>query len=127
MARSKRRDNIENNPEYNPHRTVDLFALTTDGYIVAQDILCQQEYIREQQCPNCGNALVVIANINRSFQGLNEVVVVCRGCSTKYSFIFDISNEVYQAWWAERMGDLYVRAYDGEPRIADPAQRYFSD
>lgn len=115
---------VEIDSGVNPHRTLDLFALTTDGYIIAQDIACQNEYVAEQFCPECHSSLAVIANINRSFQGLTEVVCVCQGCGHKYSFIFDISNDVYQAWWAERMGDLYVRTFDGPGRRADPEQRY---
>jgi hypothetical protein len=109
----------------NPNRTVDLFALTPDGYVIAQDIACQNEYVALQQCDNCGGSLAVIAQINRSFQGLTESVCFCQGCGKKYSFIFDISNDVYQGWWAERMGELYVRTFDGPGRVADPEQRYF--
>ena len=108
----------------NPNRTLDLFAVTTDGYIIAEDIACLNEYVAEQYCTECNSSLAVIAQINRSFQGLTEVVSFCQGCGQKYSFIFDISNEVYQTWWAERMGDLYVRTFDGTGRMADPNQRY---
>ncbi len=108
----------------NPNRTLDLFALTTDGYIIAEDIACLNEYVAEQPCSACGSPLAVIAQINRSFQGLTEVVSFCPSCGKKYSFIFDISNDVYQAWWAERMGELYVRTFDGPGRVADPGQRY---
>ena len=110
---------------YNPKRTIDLFAITTDGYIVAQDINCQYEYIDLQRCPETGQPLIVIAQINRAFQGLNELVAYSPAASKQYSFIFDISNEVYQNWWAEQMGDQYQQLYDGPPRRADPAQRYF--
>jgi hypothetical protein len=108
----------------NPHRTLNLFALTTDGYIIAEDIACLNEYIAEQACSVCNSTLAVIAQINRAFQGLTEVVSFCPSCGKKYSFIFDISNDVYQAWWADRMGDLYVRTFDGPGRVADPEQRY---
>ena len=113
---------------YNPNRTIDLFALTTDGYIIAQDVACQHEYIAEQSCPNCNtqNRMIPVASINRSFQGLSELVVVCRQCGQRSSFIFDISNDIFQSWLAERMGDLYSPAYEGTPRTADPNQRYFS-
>lgn len=112
---------------YNPQRTLDLFALTTDGYIIAQDIVCQHEFIDAQPCPNCNRhgALVAIASINRSFQGLNEVVTLCRRCAYRQSFIFDISNDVYQGWLADRMGDLYMRPFDGPARHVDPATRCF--
>jgi hypothetical protein len=100
----------------NPHRTADLFALTEEGYVIAQDISSQYEYIAEQQCPICHAGLTPIAQINRAFQGLNEIVTVCGICHEKYAFIFDISNDVYQAWWAERMGEMYFRTYDGPPR-----------
>jgi hypothetical protein len=124
VGRRKRSKTAEIDSGINPYRTVDLFALTPDGYIIAQDIACQNEYVAQQRCPECGNSLAVIAQINRSFQGLNESVCFCQGCGRKYSFIFDISNDVYQGWWAERMGDLYVRTFDGPGRVADPEQRY---
>ncbi len=110
---------------YNPDRTIDLFALTTDGYIVAQDIASQYEYITLQPCPQTGKPLKVIAQINRAFQGLNELVAISTGTGEKFSFIFDISNEVYQSWWAEQMGDFYQPTYEGQPRQPDPDQRYF--
>jgi 4-hydroxy-3-methylbut-2-en-1-yl diphosphate synthase IspG/GcpE len=105
-------------PAQNPDRTGDLFKLTGDGYIIAQDISSQYEYVQAQACPGCGCPLQVIAQINRSFQGLNELVAACPNCGKNASFIFDISNEVYQTWWAERMGDMYVQNYDGPPRTA---------
>src|SRR5262249_30601763 len=117
MIFKKRSAQQDSDPAVNPGRTADLFALTADGYIIAQDIACQHEYIEEQRCTNCGGVLMPIAQINRAFQGLNEVVTLCTECSARSSFIFDISNEVYQAWWADRMGEMYVRTYDGEPRI----------
>jgi len=123
-GRTRKAKRAEIDSGVNPNRTLDLFALTTDGYIIAQDIACLNEYVAEQQCPECGSPLAVIAQINRSFQGLTEVVTICQGCGKKYSFIFDISNEVYQTWWAERMGDLYVRTFDGPARVPDPEQRY---
>jgi len=113
-------------PEVNPNRTDDLWALTKEGYIIAEDIACQTEYISEQSCPNCGHTpLRTMAQINRAFQGLNELVTRCTNCHETYGFIFDISNAVYQAWWAERMGVMYTRLYDGAPRQVDPNQRYF--
>jgi hypothetical protein len=114
-------------PGYNPNRTIDLFALTHDGYIIAQDILCQQEYIDEQCCPDTGLPLTVIAQINRSYQGLNEVVTISQATGKTYTFIFDISNEVYQAWWASQLGDLYVCPFDFPPRTADPTTRLFDE
>jgi len=116
----------ETDPGYNPNRTDDLYALTPDGYIVAQDMVCQQEYVAAQHCPETGRPLVVIAKINRAFQGLNELVAVSPATGEKFSFIFDISNDDYQAWWASQMGELYQRLYDGPPRQADPEQRYFT-
>jgi hypothetical protein len=124
MARKKFAKSADIDSGVNPHRTVDLFALTTDGYIMAEDIACQNEYVAEQRCTECGGAIAVIAQINRSFQGLTEAVCFCQGCGQKYSFIFDISNDTYQGWWADRMGDLYVRTFDGPARVADPDQRY---
>jgi hypothetical protein len=100
----------------NPNRTADLFALTAEGYIIAQDISCQYEYIAEQRCPTCDTGLITIAQINRAFQGLNEIATICPTCHEKYAFIFDISNAVYQTWWAGIMGEMYFRTYDGPPR-----------
>jgi hypothetical protein len=108
----------EQDPGYNPNRTRELFAITADGYILAQDIRCQYEFIEQQRCSTCQHEIVPIAQLNRAFQGLNEVVTICPNCGEHYSFIFDISNEVYQNWWAERMGDMYFRTYDGPPRAA---------
>lgn len=100
----------------NPNRTADLYQRTSDGYLIAHDIASQYEYAQEQSCVHCGCRLNVIAQINRSFQGLNELVTACPNCGKNASFIFDISNQVYQNWLAERLGDLYVRNYDGAPR-----------
>lgn len=112
---------------YNPNRTVDLFALTKEGgYIVAQDIVCQYEYIMSHTCPDCGKPLIPIAQINRSFQGLSEVVAVCPLSGAHFSFIFDISNEVYQNWWAEYTGTDNRHLFDIPPRQVDPTKRYFS-
>ncbi|GAB4518679.1 MAG: hypothetical protein OHK0046_26610 [Anaerolineae bacterium] len=101
---------------YNPRRTDDLFALTEEGYIIAQDIACQYEYILMQEPEACGQALVPVAQINRSFQGLSEIVALCPTTGERYSFIFDISNVGYQTWWAEQMGEHYEVTYDGPPR-----------
>lgn len=125
MSRRKRAKRVELDSGVNANRTLDLFALTADGYIIAEDIACQNEYVAGQRCSECQSSLAVIAQINRSFQGLTEVVCVCQGCGQKYSFIFDISNEAYQAWWAERMGDLYVRTFEGPGRKANPKKRRF--
>jgi hypothetical protein len=118
MARKKRlSDDVDSG--INPHRTADLFALTADGYIIAQDTASQKEYIAAQRCENCGHEIKAIAHINRSFQGLNEVVAACTNCRKPHTFIFDISNDVYQAWWAGVMGEAYIRAFDDLPRVAD--------
>ena len=116
----------QHDPNYNPNRTEDLFALTSDGYIIAQDIACQTEYVAEQSCPQCNQkgTLRLVAQINRSFQGLNELVTVCTHCGEKSSYIFDISNDVYQQWWATMMGDAYIRPFDGPPR--SPARQQHS-
>lgn len=116
--RSRATDSLETDPGYNPNRTDDLFAFTEDGYIIAQDIACQMEYIAMQRCPMSGRPLLTVAQINRAFQGLNEVVALSPATGERYSFIFDISNDVYQTWWAQQMGDLYERLYDGPPRQA---------
>jgi hypothetical protein len=112
---------------YNPNRTIDLYALTPDGYIIAQDIMCQYDYVAAQSCPQSGRNLIVVAQINRATQGLNELVAISPATGAKYSFIFDISNEVYQTWWASMMGKAYQQLYDGQPRQADPQQRYFTE
>ena len=57
-----------------------------------------------------------MAHLNRAGQGLSEMVTICLGCRQRVIFIFDISNEVYQTWWARQLGDLYVRQYDGPAR-----------
>jgi hypothetical protein len=101
---------------YNPDRDEHLFWYTEEGYIIAQDVTCQHEYIQDTPCPECGGELVVIAHLNRAGQGLSELVAVCRGCRHRDNFIFDISNEVYQTWWAAQLGPLYVCQYDGPPR-----------
>ncbi len=100
---------------YNPNRTPDLFAETQDGYIIAQDIASQHEFVLQQRTED-GYALMPIANINRSFQGLSEMVAICPVNGERYSFIFDISNTVYQQWMHQQLGDLYERNYAGEPR-----------
>jgi hypothetical protein len=114
---------VSADPGYNPHRTDELFTLTTDGFIIAHDIVCQYEYVDALRCPETGKRLKVIAQINRSFQGLNEVVAVSLGTGKQYNFIFDISNDVYQSWWAETMGDFYVRTFDGPGRKAASKHR----
>lgn len=112
---------------YNPNRTSDLFALTSDGYIIAQDIACQHEYVAAQRCPDSEQSLIPIAHINRSFQGLSEIVALCPTSGERFSFIFDISNDIYQAWWADLMGENYERQYDEPPRTADPNKRFFDE
>jgi hypothetical protein len=106
---------------YNPNRTPELYALTSEGYIIAQDIACQYEYIGMQHTDD-GETLRPMAHLNRAFQGLSEIVAVSEVSGRVVSFIFDISNEVFQTWWAERLGDHYERAYDGQPRTPDPAR-----
>lgn len=115
--RSKHGDDLpELLPGYNRNRDQYLFWLTEEGYVIAQDIVCQQEYINETPCPQCGGSLMVVAHLNRAGQGLSEMVTICHGCHARYSFIFDISNTAYQAWWAEQLGSLYIQQYDGQPR-----------
>lgn len=103
---------------YNPHRTPDCYAFTTEGYIVAHDNACQYEYIMAQR-----GDFVPVAHINRSFQGLSEIVAVSRQSGDRVSFIFDISNDVYQTWLAQRLGAAYERAYTGPPREIDRRAR----
>jgi hypothetical protein len=101
---------------YNPKRDECLFWLTEEGYIIAQDVNCQHEYVNATLCPHCGGPLRIVAHINRGGQGLSELVAMCEECRQRSSFIFDISNEVFQTWWAEQLGPLYVRQYDDPPR-----------
>ena len=107
---------------YNPHRDETLFWHTAEGYIIAHDIVCQQEYVEATKCPHCGGELIMIAQLNRAYQGLNELIALCAVCRSRATFIFDISNDVYQAWWAAQLGEAYVRQYDGPPRepVAPP-------
>lgn len=111
---------------FNPNRTIDLFALTHDGYIIAQDIASQHEYVLDQRTEE-GFPIMPIAHINRSFQGLSEIVAICGQNGERFSFIFDISNTVYQDWLQDQMGELYEVNYEGSSRKADPKQRYFTD
>ncbi len=106
---------------HNPDRDDTLFWYTEEGYIVAQDNTCQHEYIQMTPCPSCGGNLRVIAHLNRGGQGLSEMVTVCQNCRHAVNFIFDISNVVYQNWWADQLGPLYIRQYDGPPR--EPVSR----
>ena len=99
-------------PDTNTDRDEYLFWLTEEGYIIAQDIACQREYAQDIPCPHCGGELMVVAQLNRSWQGLSELVCICRTCRQRSSFIFDISNDVYQAWWAEQLGPLYIRQHE---------------
>jgi hypothetical protein len=123
VRRSRRNDRCHDHVEidpfragYNPNRDEHLYWLTEDGYIIAQDETCQQEYVQQMPCPHCGGSLMVMAHLNRGGQGLSELVALCHDCRQRANFIFDISNEVYQAWWAEQLGDLYICQYDGPPR-----------
>jgi hypothetical protein len=109
---SDRRDEVG----YNPYRDEHLFWLTEDGYIVAQDVVCQYDYVQESCCPKCGGALKIAAHLNRAGQGLSEMVALCQECRARANFIFDISNDVFQTWWAEQLGSLYVKQFDGPPR-----------
>ncbi|MBI5957606.1 MAG: hypothetical protein HY866_02655 [Chloroflexi bacterium] len=109
-------DSLIDDVGYNPERNQYLFWLTEEGYLVAQDITCQHEYVQRATCPHCGGKLKLMAHLNRAGQGLSEMVTICLGCRQRVIFIFDISNEVYQTWWAKQLGDLYVRQYDGPTR-----------
>lgn len=112
-------DKGQGDPRYNAKRDEHLFWHTPEGYIIAQDILCQSEYVENHPCPACGNELRIVAHLNRGGQGLSELVTVCVNCRYSLNFIFDISNDVYQQWWAEQTGDTYFRQFDGEPRRPD--------
>lgn len=107
----------DDDPTINPARTSDLYRLTAEGYIIAQDIACQYDYANTAaHCPTCGSSLRVAAQLNRAAQGLNEMVCLCTNCGQRHSLIFDVSNDVYQLWLAGQLGDLYIRNYEGEPR-----------
>ena len=101
---------------YNARRDEYLFWRTEEGYIIAQDVNCQHDYVSQTPCENCGGPLRVVAHINRAGQGLSEFVAMCGECRQRTSFIFDISNTVFQTWWAEQLGPLYVRQFDDPPR-----------
>lgn len=106
----------DNHPTYNPNRNEYLFWYTEEGYIIAQDVYSQYEFIENTACLQCSGDLKIIAHLNRDGQGLSEMVTVCRKCRYNINFIFDISNEVYQAWWANQLGNMYVRSFEGKPR-----------
>ncbi len=124
FRRKKRHDKPEGDgraPEnvpvgYNPDRDETLYWLTEEGYLIAQDVACQTEYVEATSCPACGAQLTVVAHLNRAGQGLSEIVTMCCACRERYSFIFDISNTAYQTWWASQLGPHYVRQFDGPPR-----------
>ncbi|NDJ87487.1 MAG: hypothetical protein GYB66_16555 [Chloroflexi bacterium] len=101
---------------YNPNRNEYLYWYTREGYIIAQDILCQYEFVDRAQCPECGGKLRVVAHLNRDGQGLSEMVSLCTACGHNVNVIFDISNEIYQEWLAEQLGPMYVPPFEEEPR-----------
>jgi hypothetical protein len=101
---------------YNADRDKYLYWRTEEGYIIAQDVNCQHEYVNATLCTNCGGPLRVVAHINRAGQGLSEIVAMCGECRQRTSYIFDISNDVFQRWWAEQLGPLYVRQFEDTPR-----------
>jgi hypothetical protein len=104
-------------PSVNPHRTAELFAPTAEGYLIAQDIACQYEYVQQvARCAACGSSLRVAGLITRAALGLNEIVCICTACQARTSLTFDISNAVYQTWLAGQMGDFYSSSYNGPPR-----------
>ena len=105
-------------PGANPRRTADLYAPTPEGYLIAQDIACQYLYTKHAACPDCGGSLRVAAHIDRAGEGLNELLCQCAACGSRSSVLFDVSNEVFQAWLGDLLGDLYTRHYAGPPRTA---------
>lgn len=102
---------------YNPYRDEYLYWYTEEGYIIAQDITSMTEFVQMTGCPRCQNALRVVAKLNREGQGLVEFVCLCSHCRQITNIIFDISNEVYQQWWADQMGELYMVSFEGQPRF----------
>ncbi len=115
-SRQPQADQVSSTIGYNTRRDENLFWRTQDGYIIAQDVNCQHDYVTERPCESCGGPLRVVAHINRAGQGLSEIVAMCGECRQRTSFIFDISNDVFQTWWAEQLGALYVRQFDDAPR-----------
>ncbi len=101
---------------YNTQRDDYLYWRTEEGYIIAQDVTCQYDYVQNSCCAECGGSLRIAAHLNRAGQGLSELVALCENCRARANFIFDISNDVYQTWWEAELGALYVRQYDGDPR-----------
>jgi hypothetical protein len=119
LLRKSRRstsDQVSSTVGYNARRNKYLYWLTEDGYIIAQDVNCQYDYVSRTPCPTCGGTLRVVAHINRAGQGLSELVAMCGECRERTSLIFDISNEIFQTWWAAQLGPLYVCQYEGAPR-----------
>ncbi|MBN1565377.1 MAG: hypothetical protein JXA10_16140 [Anaerolineae bacterium] len=101
---------------FNIRRDEYLYWRTEEGYIIAQDVTCQYDYVQNAGCTACGHELRIAAHLNRAGQGLSELVAICPQCHTRANFIFDISNDVYQTWWESQLGSLYVRQYDGPAR-----------
>ena len=116
FRRKRKADDTEDAVGYNPNRDEFLYWRTEEGYIIAQDVACQHEFVSMMCCANCEGELIVAAHLNRSGQGLSELVTMCRNCGQRANFIFDISNDVYQRWMEEQLGALYVLQYDGPPR-----------
>jgi ribosomal protein S27AE len=105
----------------NPNRTADLYVRTAEGYLIAQDIACQYDYANFITCPDCGSGVRVAAHIDRASEGLNALFYECMRCAFRTDVLFDISNEVYQAWLSGLLGDLYTRHFEGPPRVPTPA------
>jgi transcription elongation factor Elf1 len=105
----------------NPNRTADLYARTAEGFLIAQDITCQYDYANYIACPACGSDVRVAAHIDRASEGLNALCYECTRCAFRTDVLFDISNEVYQAWLSDLLGDLYTRHFEGPPRVPAPA------
>jgi uncharacterized CHY-type Zn-finger protein len=115
-SRQSEPDQASSTIGYNADRDKCLYWRTEEGYIIAQDVNCQHEYVNATPCANCGGPLRVVAHINRAGQGLSEIVAMCGECRQRTSYIFDISNDVFQRWWAEQLGPLYVRQFEDAPR-----------
>lgn len=108
-------------PLRNPQRTPALFRHTPEGYIIAEDISSQYDYVKyNAACPACRGLLRVTAHISRATRGLSEIRCECRICHHPTILLFDISNTAYQRWLASLMGDLYTRHYAGPPRHPAP-------
>ena len=55
---------------FNTRRDDYLYWRTEEGYIIAQDVTCQYDYVQGAGCAECGHDLRIAAHLNRAGQGL---------------------------------------------------------